>query len=239
MDGRPRSERGGGGTPAGARGTGTPLSGAGTAPCTVLHVARGCGAAGSALDWQSRGQGFESPQLHPSSSARTSVLAFFLPGWTAIADGNVLGGPARHRAVRVRRVGSLESRGRGRSWSSRLRRDVLESAAPERGLIAGRNQFDGSGLLRFRPVPARGSGRCARRRRVSAGPATRRDFTAEPPGFRRAVGRRPQATDRGRSVPPTRCSCGTHHPPGPAELDDARRTSRPGDTPVALLDRLV
>lgn len=70
---RPMSEGCTGSTVGPGAGRGTPLSGPETGRCSVLHVARGCGAAGSALDWQSRGQGFESPQLHPSEQAAPPI----------------------------------------------------------------------------------------------------------------------------------------------------------------------
>ena len=35
-----------------------------------MDKVRGCGAAGSALAWHARGQGFESPQLHQMNNDR-------------------------------------------------------------------------------------------------------------------------------------------------------------------------
>ena len=48
-------------------------------------IARGCGAAGSAPAWHAGGQGFESPQLHPSVPARAtqSVASDVDLGWEA------------------------------------------------------------------------------------------------------------------------------------------------------------
>jgi hypothetical protein len=48
------------------------------ASCNFV-AARGCGAAGSALDWQSRGQGFESPQLHQVDQENTQVRTLISP----------------------------------------------------------------------------------------------------------------------------------------------------------------
>ena len=39
------------------------------------NILRGCGAVGSVLEWHSRGQGFESPQLHQPLFLKSIFLA--------------------------------------------------------------------------------------------------------------------------------------------------------------------
>lgn len=41
-------------------------------------MARGRSSVGRALDWQSRGQGFESPRLHQIKKPHNSVVRFFV-----------------------------------------------------------------------------------------------------------------------------------------------------------------
>jgi hypothetical protein len=43
----------------------------------MIKMVRGCGAVGSASEWHSEGQGFESPQLHQVQKTRAPALEFF------------------------------------------------------------------------------------------------------------------------------------------------------------------
>ena len=86
--------------------------------------ARGCGAAGSAPHWQCGGQGFESPQLHPSDQA---VLRFgraaFVVGGASCGSHWIHPVPPQSRRVRgrARRCGAVR-RGARNSQEPRLSR---------------------------------------------------------------------------------------------------------------------